>query len=62
MPSIEFTTEELQVQVNLNDIAVKAAGLQVAEAVVVLSKKYQAALAVKEPVKEKTSDKPPKAK
>lgn len=42
---VEFTTEEARVLLSLLDIAVKAAGLQVAEAVAVLSKKIAPAAA-----------------
>ena len=39
MKTIEFTDQELQVLTQLLDIAVKAGGLNVAEAATVLSKK-----------------------
>lgn len=52
MIKIEFTKEQIQAQIQLNDIAVKAGGLQVAEAAVVLSKILQAGLEEPEPVKE----------
>ena len=39
MKSIEFTEQELQVLTQLLDIAVKAGGLNVAEAATVLAKK-----------------------
>lgn len=42
--NLNFTQEELNVQIQLNDLAIKAGGLQVAEAAVVLTKKYQEAL------------------
>lgn len=40
---IELTDQEAQVLVNLMDVAVKAAGLQAAEAALVITKKLQAA-------------------
>lgn len=48
--TVEFTEQEIKVLLQIMDIAVKAGGLQVAEAAVVLSKKLQ--LPVVEPVKE----------
>jgi len=44
MITIEFTEEQLKVQLQLNDLAVKAGGMQVAEAAVVLCHMYQDAL------------------
>ena len=43
---VEFTTEEARVLLSLLDIAVKAAGLQAAEAVAVLAKKISPAAEV----------------
>ena len=43
MKTIEYTDNELQVLVQLLDVAVKAQGLTVAEAALVLAKKVQAA-------------------
>ncbi len=43
MTAIEFTTEEARVLLQLLDIAVKATGLQAAEAVAVLAKKISPA-------------------
>lgn len=39
--TIEFTTQEIQVLLQLIDLAVKAGGINVAEAAVVLSRKLQ---------------------
>lgn len=40
---LELTDQEAQVLVNLMDVAVKAAGLQAAEAALVITKKIQTA-------------------
>lgn len=45
---VEFSQEEIKVLVQLVDLAVKAGGLQVAEASVVLVKKLQSATPKKE--------------
>ena len=53
MTTVTFTPQELNVLQQLLDIAVKAAGMQAAEAAVVLSKKLtEAAASVAEPVAE----------
>ena len=49
MTPIEFTKDEARVLLNLLDIAVKAAGLQAAEAVAVLAKKIHPAAQFDEP-------------
>lgn len=49
---IEFTEQELKVLMQLIDISVKAGGIQVAEAAVILNKKLQAALPQTETPKE----------
>lgn len=45
---VEFTPQEAQVLINMIDIAVKATGLQAAEAAVVLTKKLQDAAQVEQ--------------
>lgn len=50
--TIDFTTQEIQVLMQLIDLSVKAGGIQVAEAAVVLTKKLQAALPKEEPKKD----------
>lgn len=47
--TITFTEQEIQALIQLIDIAVKGAGLNVAEVAVVLTKKLQAPVAKKEP-------------
>jgi hypothetical protein len=42
--AVQMTEEQLKVQIQLNDLAVKAAGMQVAEAAIVLCRIYQQAL------------------
>lgn len=44
MPIVDLTEEEIRAQLVINDTALKAAGLQIAEAVVILSKKLQEAM------------------
>lgn len=44
MALVEMNENELKAQIAINDVALKAAGLPIAESVVVLTKKYQEAL------------------
>lgn len=54
---IDFTPEELNATVQLFDLAVKAGGLQVAEAAVVLTNKLKAAIKVAEDTPTETESK-----
>ena len=54
---ITFTTQEAQAAIGLFDLATKSGGLQVAEAAVILTKKFQEAFKMKPPiVKEETEN------